>query len=218
MADFFQANATQRLIAADAILPVEERPPLAARVQRRPRAANFGGYGSYGGYGGAGSDGSKWHGGLSNSGVAPILNHTLLRINARRAYHESLQARAVVERHTDTVVDNGLKLSATPDADVLGITAEAAEDWARAVDPAFDHWARNRKSMLAETMNFYQAQRMAGTGQQRDGEYFVRFHYSARKDLLNPLQLNFIDPGSTVPIRSSRSFWAREFSAFFLSA
>lgn len=195
MVDFFQANATQRLIAADAVLPVVERPPSAAPVARRPRANAFGGYGSYGGYRSAGSDGSKWHGGLSNSGVAPILNHTLLRINARRAYHESLQARAVVERHTDTVVDNGLKLSATPDADILGITAEAAEDWARAVDPAFDHWARNRKSMLAETMNFYQSQRMAGTGQQRDGEYFVRFHYSARKDLLNPLQLSFIDPG-----------------------
>jgi lambda family phage portal protein len=145
-------------------------------------------------YAGAGSDGSKWPGGLSRTGSGPILNHHLLRINSRSAYHTSLQARGVVERHTDTVVDNGLKLNATPDFDVLGITPEAAEEWARRVDASFDHWARNKKATASETMNFYQLQRLAGISQQRDGEYFCRFTYSVRKDLLNPLQLSFIDP------------------------
>ena len=145
-------------------------------------------------WGGAGSDGSKWPGGLSKSGRAPILNHNILRLNARSAYHTSLQARAVVERHTDTVVDTGLRLSATPDAETLGITDQQAEEWARRVEQAFDHWARNKKATISEQQNFYQAQRLAGISQQRDGEYFVRLIYSARKDLLNPLQLQFIDP------------------------
>jgi len=145
-------------------------------------------------WGGAGSDGSKWPGGLSRSGLGPILHHWLLRINSRAAYHTSLQARAVVERHTDTVVDSGLRLNATPDFDVLGITPEQAEEWAADVEARFDHWARSKKATAAETMNFYQSQRMAGICQQRDGEYFVRFMYSARADLLNPLQLGFVDP------------------------
>jgi lambda family phage portal protein len=142
----------------------------------------------------AGYDGSKWAGGLARSGLAPVLNHFLLRINARSAYHTSLQARAVVERHTDSVVDNGLKLNATPAADILGITPREAEQWATDVEAKFDHWARNKKATLAENMNFYQAQRLVGICQQRDGEYFIRFTYSARTDLLNPLQLGFIDP------------------------
>lgn len=145
-------------------------------------------------YAGAGSDGSKWPGGLSRTGTAPILHHHQLRINSRSAYHTSLQARGVVERHTDTVVDSGLKLNCTPDFDVLGITPADAEEWARGVEAKFDHWARNKKATAAETMTFYQLQRLAGISQQRDGEYFVRFLYSARRDLLNPLQLSFIDP------------------------
>lgn len=146
-------------------------------------------------WGGSGSDGSKWPGGLSRSGAAPNLNHRLLRLNARKAYHDSLQARAIVERHTDTVIDVGLKLNATPSAKTLGITAEAAEEWASNVNEGFDHWARNKRASVREDMNFYQLQRLAGTCQQRDGEYFCRFMYSARKDLLNPLQLQFLDTG-----------------------
>lgn len=145
-------------------------------------------------WGGAGSHGAKWPGGLANSGRSPILSHAFLRQNARQVYHTSLQARAVVERHTDTVVDAGLKLSATPDADMLGIPPEQAEAWGLDVDSRFDHWAQNRKVTLAENSNFYQMQRLAGISQQRDGEYFVRFKYSARKDLLNPMQMQFLDP------------------------
>lgn len=183
---YFQSAATRRLETLDQLLPVAEpaapsRPAANAPVQTRR-------------YGGAGSDGSKWPAGLSRSGAAPVLNHSILRLNSRSAYHTSLQARAVVERHTDTVADNGLKLSAQPTADVLGIDPKEAERWASQVEAAFDCWARNRKSALAENMNFYQSQRLAGLCQQRDGEYFIRFTYSARKDLLNPLQISFLDP------------------------
>lgn len=166
-------------------LPAKDLPMM-------PAAGNS--YTDMGWFWGAGSDGSKWPGGLSRSGAGPILDHFRLRINARSAYHTSLQARAVVERHTDTVVDNGLRLNATPDYEVLGITAEQAEEWARFVDARFDHWARNKKATLIENMNFYQAQRLIGICQQRDGEYFIRFTYSTRADLLNPLQLSFVDP------------------------
>ncbi len=191
MAFPFLDGATRRLVEGDRLLPLTVRPSTA------PTASY--GYPGYGGsgsgrYWGAGADGSKWPGGLSSSGTAPILNHFILRLNARSAYHTSLQARAVVERHTDSVIDVGMKLNATPNADILGITDEAAEEWAADVDSRFDSWARNRKALIAENMNFYQAQRLAGISQQRDGEYFVRFTYSARKDLLNPLQLGFIDP------------------------
>lgn len=188
MAKFFRTAATRRLQEGDRLLPVTDKPAA-------PPTTSYG-YGTSGSgrSWGAGGDGSKWRGGLASSGVAPTLNHSVLRANARSAFHTSLQARAVVVRHTDSVVDVGLKLNSTPDANLLGITAEQAEKWADDVDSRFDAWARNRKSTLAENQNFYQAQRLAGLSQQRDGEYFIRFKYSLSKDLLNPLQLGFIDP------------------------
>jgi lambda family phage portal protein len=109
------------------------------------------------------------------------------------------------------VVDIGLKLNAAPDAGILGITDEQAEEWSRDVDARFDGWARNRKSMLAENMNFYQAQRLAGTSQQRDGEYFVRFYFSARLDLLNPLQLGFVDPSQISGFGITSAYGFNEF-------
>jgi len=143
----------------------------------------------------SGMDGSKWPGGMAYSGVSPTLSHELLRIGARKAVHTSLEARAMVERHADTVIDVGLRLAPTPDADVLGMDPAAAERWAALVGGMFDRWASSRSSIRQENMNFYQAQRMAAIGQQRDGEYFCRFYYSPRRDLLNPLQLGFLDPG-----------------------
>ena len=155
----------------------------------------FGGAGyTKSGFGGAGSDGAKWTGGLSSTGASPILDHWYLRQNARSAYHDTPAAHGIVERFADTVIGKGLRLESTPDANILGIEPEAAEKWARDVEARFHSWARNKKSSKDESQNFYQMQRLAETQRQRDGEYFVRFYRSRRQDLLNPLQIQYIDP------------------------
>jgi len=157
-------------------------------------------YGTMGGrygsgyYGASRGDGSKWSAGMSATGSSPILDHYLLRQNARSAVYESLQARGMVERYADTVIDIGLKLEATPRAEILKIDPEAAEEWARNTEQRFDAWARSKMSVWGETMTFYQSQRLAEIHQQRDGEYFVRLHYSSDRRLQNPLQIQFIDP------------------------
>jgi len=145
-------------------------------------------------YGPSRGDGSKYAAGMSSSGSSPILDHFLLRQNARSAMYESAQARAMVERYADNVVDVGLRLEATPIADMLRIDPVAAEEWSRYIEQRFDSWARSKMSVWGETMTFYQAQRLAEIHQQRDGEYFVRLHYSSDKRLQNPLQIQFIDP------------------------
>lgn len=139
-------------------------------------------------------DGSKWIAGMSSSGDSPILDHYLLRQNARSAMYESAQARAIVERYSDTVVDMGLRLESVPMAKILQIPPDEAEEWAEDVELRFDMWARSRQSVYGEIMTFYQAQRLAEIHQQRDGEYFVRLHYSDDPKLVNPLQIQFIDP------------------------
>jgi capsid protein len=149
-------------------------------------------YGNYG-YGYA-ARGDKFPYGLSESGAAPTMNHWYLRQNARSAVHDTVQARAIVERYADTVVDTGLKLEATPEVETLGITPEQGEEWSRQVEESFNLWASNKKCMRDRSMNFYQAQRLVSTFQQRDNDYFARLYYSKDKDLLNPLQIGFIDP------------------------
>jgi lambda family phage portal protein len=140
------------------------------------------------------SDGSKYFFGLDNSGLSPLLDNQRIRQNARKAYHDSVAARGLVDRYADTVVDVGLRLDAMPLHDFLGITADEAEEWATKVERLFDLWAKNKKSFRDETMNFYQGQRLAEISQQRDGEYFPRLYYTKFKDGRNPLQVSFVDP------------------------
>jgi lambda family phage portal protein len=137
--------------------------------------------------------GQKWPGGLSASGRGMLLDHTVLRRNARTAVHETPQARAIVGRFTDHIVDTGIILNPQPMAAVLGITEERARDWGDEVARRFHLWAMDKKVTRSETENFYQSQRMAAFAQQRDNDYFVRLSYSGSRNLQNPLQLQFID-------------------------
>ena len=140
------------------------------------------------------SGGAKWPFGLSASGAGRALNHRQLRLNARDAYHDTPQARALVDRFADTVADSGLMLESVPKADILGITAEEAEAWSKNVEARFDSWARSKKQHRAETMTWYQAHRLYQIFQHRDNDIFTRLYYAPDRDLLNPLQFSFVDP------------------------
>lgn len=139
-------------------------------------------------------DGSKWPNGLSASGAPTAINHFTARQNARVAMQESTHARAIVERSADTIADTGLRLELAPCTDILGITREEADRWARPVEARFDLWCKDKKQHRSETMTFYQAQRLYQIFRHRDSDIFVRLFYSPDSNLQNPLQFEFVDP------------------------
>lgn len=141
-----------------------------------------------------GYGGEKWPYGLSASGYSPTLDHYTTRQNARNAYHSNMQARSIVDRYADVVVDTGLKLESTPAFEQLGIDEEESEAWSKDVETRFNLWASTKSVSRDEQMTFYQMQRLAEVFRQRDNDYFVRFYYSKSQKLLNPLQISFIDP------------------------
>lgn len=153
------------------------------------------GYNSYGQTSfGLDSGGAKWAFGLSADGRSRVLDHYRMRQNARDAYHDSLDARSIVESFADNVVDTGLVLDAMPSYDVLGITPEQAEAWGADVSRRFHLWSKDKKQHRSGNMNFYQAQRLYALWQQRDNDMFARLYYSKSRKLQNPLQFSFIDP------------------------
>lgn len=146
-------------------------------------------------YGGQRSGGAKYNGGLSTRNPNLILDINRVRNHARDIYHDSVQAHTVVTRSADIVIDTGLKLELTPDSKTLGITEEKAEEIANQIEESFHAWASSKKSDRTETNTFYQNQRLYAIMQQRDGEVFTRLNYSPMPDLLNPVQISFLDPG-----------------------
>jgi capsid protein len=150
---------------------------------------------SYGRHGyGTTKHGQKFFRGMSSSGAINTIDHSQSRQNARNALYDAPTAKALEQRFVDTVVDVGLKLKPTPMASMLGIDQDRLEEWAEDVGERFHIWALSKKSDLSETNNFYQNQRLYESFQVRDNDIFVRFHYTRKKDIVNPLQLQFIDP------------------------
>jgi len=158
--------------------------------QSAPKTQSYYGTGNYGGS----SGGSKWPYGMSTYSAGLVLDNYALRHNARSAYHDTAQARALVDRFADTVVDVGIFLEAMPSHRILGISAEQAEEWSADVEERFNLWAMNRDQHRSGTMNLYQSQRFYEISQQRDNDIFVRLFYSRDSNLLNPLQYEFVDP------------------------
>ena len=169
--------------------------PFTSKDDTPTKKAHVGGYNPYGGnsysrYG----DGSKWEFGLSHSGASIHQDHYTLRMNARKAYHDTPQARAIVDRYADVVVDTGIKIQPTPDSALLGMSPEAAEDWAERIGRRYDLWLGSKDCHRAEAMTGYQAQRLYQIFQQRDNDIFTRLHYNGGARLQSRLQFSFLDP------------------------
>lgn len=140
------------------------------------------------------SGGAKFPGGLNGNRPGLVLDHTALRQNARRAYHDTPAAKAIVDRFVDSVADVGLSLEPSPKADILGRSPEELEKWSADVEERFDCYARDLRQCRSEMFNFYQAQRMYQLFQHRDNDQFIRLYYDNNPALLSPLQFEFIDP------------------------
>jgi lambda family phage portal protein len=139
-------------------------------------------------------NGAKYPGGMSSARLVVQHDHLTLRQHARDAMYDSMEARSLVESIVDTVVETGLKLKPTPNAGILKITPEAAEEWSENIAESFHLWANAKRSHKARINNYYQNQRLYQLFQQRDNDIFVRLYYSRDKDLTNPLQIDFLDP------------------------
>lgn len=140
------------------------------------------------------SGGSGWPFGVANRGRARLLSHYRMLMNARDAYHDSVQARAIVSRKADNVAGIGLRVEPMPIASVLGITEEFADLWGRDVAHRYDLCMRDKKQNRSETMTGYQSQHFYTTSKERDNDVFIRLYYSGDRGLQNPLQFEFIDP------------------------
>jgi len=121
------------------------------------------------------------------------LSHTRARLAARVACFDSLLLRAIVERLSDLIIGSGLRLECSPDAKALNKSPEQLDAWGRDTEAKFDRWMASNQFSIDDALTGYQAQRLALTMENRDGEYFGRVHY-----LDNSVKFGFIDPDQIV--------------------
>jgi capsid protein len=145
-------------------------------------------------FGNFGGGASKFHNGMSTAYPVIRMNHTQLRMQARAAMQDSVEARSIVESKANGIAGTGLKYEPTPDISVLGITQEEAAVWAKSASARFSLFMNDKKQNRSETMTGNQGCRFWAWSKERDNDVFVRLYYSPERTLQNPLQFEFIDP------------------------
>lgn len=85
-------------------------------------------------------------------------------------------ATAALKRQRTNVVGNGLRLKSTINRELLGMTAEAAEEWQKRTEAEFALWAERKDSCDATGINdFYGLQQLAMLSWPMSGDCFCLF-------------------------------------------
>jgi lambda family phage portal protein len=84
-------------------------------------------------------------------------NNDTIRQRARMLYMAAPIATSAIKTNRTNVIGCGLKLKARPNAEILGITQEAAEQWQKKTEAEFELWASKKQACDATGVNNYYA-------------------------------------------------------------
>jgi len=87
-------------------------------------------------------DGDKFIGGFGITKDYEIVDYDLLRTRSRQLFTENLYARGLIRRLITNIINKGLSLEATPDADILGIDREQLSAWSENTERRFNIWGK----------------------------------------------------------------------------
>ena len=113
---------------------------------------------------------------VSSSGAQHDINDNnyTLRQRSRILYMSAPIATAALKRQRTNIVGAGLRLKATIDRDVLGMTKEQAEEWQKRTQAEFALWAQRKQACDATGVNnFYGMQQLVALSWPMSGDVFA---------------------------------------------
>jgi capsid protein len=107
-------------------------------------------------------NGDKFSGGFGITKDYSIVDYWTLRKRSKQLFTENLYARGLIRRLITNEINKGLALEATPDAMILGISDEDADNFAETIERRFSIWAKTQNLCdYKKTMTFGAIQRQA---------------------------------------------------------
>ena len=125
--------------------------------------------------------------------ILPALS--VLRRRSRLLYMSTPLATAAIDTNRTHVIGSGLKMQATIDLDVLGISEEEARKWQQRTEAEFELWASRPDNCDALGLNtFYEMQSLAFKSSDMSGDVFTLMK-RADRTRMNPytLRLHLIE-------------------------
>lgn len=119
----------------------------------------------------------------------------VLRRRSRLLYMSTPLATAAIDTNRTHVIGSGLKMQATIDLNVLGISEEEARKWQQRTEAEFELWASRPENCDALGLNtFYEMQALAFKSSDMSGDVFTLMK-RAQRTKMNPytLRLHLIE-------------------------
>ena len=138
-------------------------------------------------------DGEKFSGGM-NYTSAWGTGIFAMRQRSIRAYSESMQARGIINRLVDTVINTGLSLESTPVSAILGLSQEQRKEISNHIEAKFSLWANSKDCDLSKENTLGQIERILYRNELVKGDFFAALPFSNDPSLTNPLQVKIIKP------------------------
>lgn len=138
-------------------------------------------------------DGEKFSGGMNYDSAFGNDIHSM-RLKSKKAYAESMQARAIIKRLTDSVINTGLSLESTPEASLIGLSREERKIITNKIEAKYKLWANSKLCDVSRENNLGQIERIEFRNQLIKGDFFAALNFSNDPNLINPLQIKLINP------------------------
>jgi len=186
----FRGNLLERAIAA--VSPAWG----ASRMQERMRMELASGFFSGGGYEGgspARRETNTWTPYPSDGDSAALYDLPSLRSRSRDAERNQPIATGAIGTTCMNVVGSGLKLQSMIDAELLGISAEAAAKWQRDTERRWSLWSESKDCDLERTRNFAASLDAILFQRLVNGESFILLPVVPLPGLANPLRLQLVE-------------------------
>lgn len=154
------------------VMKIEPKEPVTMAPMIGPQMAT--GYGNHG----ANTTKNSMLGWLAGGGSAEDdidLHAAALRKRARDLDAGGGLARSATRTLTTSVVGPGLVPKPTIDLELLGMSEEEGEAWAKAARREFDLWAKKKTCDASHQANFFQLQHLAFLSMLMSGDVFVMF-------------------------------------------
>lgn len=120
-------------------------------------------------------------------------NLDIIRQRSRDMYMGIPLATGAIKTIRTNVVGSGLRLKATPDAELLGLSIEEANTWARYTQRRFALWAESVDCDLSREFNFYERMQLVQLSWLASGDVFVLLPLIPRAHSLYDLRIGVIE-------------------------
>lgn len=116
-----------------------------------------------------------------------------LRAGIRDMFMNSPVAAGALRRVQTNVVGFGLMMQSRVDAEFLGLTPEAAEEWQRTVETEWKYWAESKECDARRTSDFYELQSLAFLSELMSGDVFAILPHIPRDGIVYDLRVQLIE-------------------------